>query len=192
MKDTLYERRTIRGRAGVHTLSMLVENKSGVLARIAGMFARRGMNIESLAVGTTEDERISRMTIVVKVEAKPLDVVMHQLDKLINVIHIEELPHDHSVDRELMLVKVAAEAGIRSQILEIADIFRAKIVDVDPEALTLEATGTADKIHALIEILHPYGIKETARTGTIALSRGKHTIQDAYDASVVEVEEDTA
>lgn len=191
MRDTLYERPQMRGRAGVHTLSVLVENKPGVLARVAGLFARRGMNIESLAVGPTDDEKISRMTIVLKVEAKPLDVVIHQLDKLINLIHIQELPQHDAVERELLLVKVSASAGVRSQILEVADIFRAKIVDVDPEALSLEATGTAEKLHALIEILRPYGIREIARTGTIALARGPHTIQDAY-LSVVASEEETA
>jgi acetolactate synthase-1/3 small subunit len=180
MKDTLYEARKTRGRAGLHTLSVLVENKPGVLARIAGMFARRSFNIESLAVGPTEDAKISRMTIVVKVEAKPLDHIIRQLDKLVNVIHIEELPHEHSVERELLFIKVNADAGVRSQILEVVDIFRAKIVDVDPDALTLEATGTPDKLHALIDILRPYGIRETARTGLISVSRGKHTIHEAY------------
>jgi acetolactate synthase-1/3 small subunit len=187
-QDTLYERQRPSSRAGLHTLSVLVENKPGVLARIAGMFARRGFNIESLAVGPTEDERISRMTIVVKVEAKPLHQIVRQLDKLINVIHIEEIPHEHAVERELLLVKVSAAAGDRSQILEIADIFRAKIVDVHAATLTLEATGTPDKLRALLEILEPYGIRETAKTGLIALDRGKQTIHDAY-LSVVRNEE---
>lgn len=178
--DQLYEAPARRGRAGFHTLSVLVENKPGVLARIAGLFARRGFNIESLAVGPTENPKVSRMTIVVKVEAKPLSQVVRQLDKLVNVIHIEELHHDGAVERELMLVKVAADAGIRSQILEISDIFRAKIVDVHPEALTLEATGTPDKLEALVEILRPYGIRELAQTGMVAIARGKHTIEDAY------------
>jgi acetolactate synthase-1/3 small subunit len=143
------------------------------------MFARRGFNIESLAVGPTEDPQISRMTIVVKVQAKPLTQVVRQLDKLINVIHVEELHHD-AVERELMLVKVAADAGVRSQILEIADVFRAKIVDVHPEALTLEGTGTPEKLAALVEILRPYGIRELVQTGMVGISRGKHTIEDGY------------
>lgn len=179
-KDALYDAPAPRGRKGLHTLSVLVENKPGVLARISGMFARRGFNIESLAVGPTEDPKVSRMTIVVKVQVKPLDQVTRQLDKLINVIHVEELTHEGSVQRELLLIKVNASAGDRSQILEIADIFRAKIVDVHPEALTLEATGTPDKLEALVEILTPYGIRELAQTGMVALARGKHTIEDAY------------
>ncbi len=178
-RDALYDAPAPRGRKGLHTLSVLVQNRPGVLARIAGMFARRGFNIESLAVGPTEDPAVSRMTIVVKVEAKPLEQVTRQLDKLINVIHVEELAHD-AVERELVLIKVNADAGVRSQILEIADIFRAKIVDVHPEALSLEATGTPEKLGALIEILRPYGIRELAQTGMVAIARGKHTIEDAY------------
>src|SRR5688572_19842488 len=146
-RDALYDAPAPRGRKGLHTLSVLVQNRPGVLARIAGMFARRGFNIESLAVGPTEDPAVSRMTIVVKVEVKPLEQVTRQLDKLINVIHVEELADD-AVERELILIKVNADAGIRSQILEIADIFRAKIVDVHPEALSLEATGTPEKLGA--------------------------------------------
>jgi acetolactate synthase-1/3 small subunit len=178
-KDALYDAPAPRGRRGVHTLSVLVQNRPGVLARISGMFARRAFNIESLAVGPTEDPQISRMTIVVKVQAKPLTQVVRQLDKLINVIHVEELHHD-AVERELMLVKVAADAGVRSQILEIADVFRAKIVDVHPEALTLEGTGTPEKLAALVEILRPYGIRELVQTGMVGISRGKHTIEDGY------------
>ncbi len=178
-KDALYDAPAPRGRKGMHTLSVLVQNRPGVLARIAGMFARRGFNIESLAVGPTEDPTVSRMTIVVNVEVKPLSQVTRQLEKLINVIHVEELGHD-AVERELILIKVNADAGIRSQILEIADIFRAKIVDVHPEALSLEATGTPEKLGALVEILRPYGIRELAQTGMVAIARGKHTIEDAY------------
>jgi acetolactate synthase-1/3 small subunit len=178
-RDALYDAPAPRGRKGLHTLSVLVQNRPGVLARIAGMFARRGFNIESLAVGPTEDPAVSRMTIVVNVEVKPLEQVTRQLDKLINVIHVEELAHD-AVERELILIKVNADAGVRSQILEIADIFRAKIVDVHPEALSLEATGTPEKLGALVEILRPYGIRELAQTGMVAIARGKHTIEDAY------------
>jgi acetolactate synthase-1/3 small subunit len=178
-KDALYDAPAPRGRRDTHTLSVLVENRPGVLARVAGLFARRGFNIESLAVGPTEDPKMSRMTIVVKTEAKPLSQVERQLDKLINVIHIQEMTHD-AVERELLLIKVNADAGIRSQILEIVDIFRAKIVDVHPEALTLEATGTPEKLEALIDILRPYGIRELAQTGMVAIARGKDTIDDAY------------
>ena len=188
-QDTLYERQRPHGREGLHTLSVLVENRPGVLARIAGMFARRGFNIESLAVGPTEDPKVSRRTIVVRVEAKPLHQIIRQLDKLVNVIHIEEIPSHAAVERELVLIKVGAPTGRRSEILEIADIFRAKIVDVHPETLTLEATGTPDKLRALVDILRPYGIRETARTGLIALDRGKQTIEDAY-LSVVRGEEE--
>ena len=179
MKDALYDAPAPRGRSGTHTLSVLVENKPGVLARVAGLFARRGFNIDSLAVGPTENPKVSRMTIVVKTQTKPLDQIVRQLDKLINVIHIQELSHD-AVERELILIKVNADAGTRSQILEIVDIVRAKIVDVHPEALSLEATGTPEKLEALIDILRPYGIRELAQTGMVAISRGKHTIDEAY------------
>ena len=185
-QDVLYERRRASGREGLHTLSVLVENKPGVLFRISGMFARRGFNIESLAVGPTEDARMSRMTIVVKVEAKPLHQIVRQLDKLINVIHFEDIQHEHAVERELVLLKVDAGPGERSQILEIADIFRAKIVDVDPACLSLEATGTPEKIHSLLEMLMPYGVLEMARTGMVALDRGRHTIEDAFQRASAE------
>jgi acetolactate synthase-1/3 small subunit len=185
VRDALYDAPAPRGRRGTHTLSVLVQNKPGVLARIAGMFARRGFNIESLAVGPTEDEKVSRMTIVVKVQSKPLTQVVRQLDKLINVIHVEELHHD-AVERELMLVKVNANASDRSQILEIADIFRAKVADVHPEALSLEATGTPEKLQALVELLRPYGIRELVQTGMVAIARGKHTIEDAYQSAMAQ------
>lgn len=187
-KDALYDAPVQRGRKGTHTLSVLVQNKPGVLTRVAGMFARRAFNIESLAVGPTENPKVSRMTIVVKTQVKPLEQIVRQLDKLINVIHIEELGHD-AVERELMLVKVNADAGVRSQILEIADIFRAKIVDVHPEAMSLEATGTPEKLEALVDLLRPYGIRELAQTGMVAIARGKHTIEDAYLSVVREHEE---
>lgn len=180
MKDILYEKRAITGRAGVHTLSVLVENKPGVLARISGMFSRRGFNIESLAVGPTQDAAVSRMTIVVKVQAKPLEHIIGQLDKLINVLHVEEIERDGGVSRELLLVKVDSSTGERSQIIEIADIFRAKIVDVDKKCMTLEATGTPEKLKALLEMLEPHGILETAKTGLIALDRGRHTIFESF------------
>ncbi|HEX9712417.1 MAG TPA: acetolactate synthase small subunit [Actinomycetota bacterium] len=161
-----------------HTLSVLVENKPGVLARISGMFARRGFNIHSLAVGPTEYDEISRMTIVVNVETKPLEQVVKQLNKLINVIKIVELEKEASVARELLLVKVKADAATRAQIIEIADIFRSKIVDVSPNAITIEATGSPDKLRALTDLLHQHGVKEMVRTGRVALARGDRAITE--------------
>jgi acetolactate synthase-1/3 small subunit len=161
-----------------HTLSVLVENKPGVLARISGMFSRRGFNIHSLAVGPTEHEEVSRMTIVVNVEDRPLEQVVKQLNKLINVIKIVELEKDASVERELLLIKVKADSATRAQIVEIADIFRSKIVDVSPAALTIEATGSPDKLAALADLLHQYGVKEMVRTGLIALARGDRAITE--------------
>src|SRR5687767_3228445 len=155
-----------------HTLSVLVENKPGVLARVAGLFARRGFNIDSLAVGETEDRDVSRMTIVCSADGKPLEQVTLQLDKLINVLKIAELPHDDAVERELAMIKVGVGAGKRAEVLEIAEIFRAKVLDVDADALTIEATGAPEKILALEELLRAYGIVEMVRTGRIALARG--------------------
>lgn len=160
-----------------HTISVLVENRPGALARVAGLFARRGFNIDSLAVGKTEDPQISRMTIVVSVEGKPLEQVTKQLHKLVSVLRIAELPHDGSVERELALIKVGVDAGRRAEVLEIVEIFRAKIVDVDTTALTVEATGTPDKVAALEELLRPYGVVEMARTGTVALGRGSQGLK---------------
>ncbi|MCA1831940.1 MAG: acetolactate synthase small subunit [Actinomycetota bacterium] len=161
-----------------HTLSVLVENKPGVLARVSGLFARRGFNIHSLAVGPTEFDDMSRMTIVVNVEDKPLEQVVKQLNKLINVIKIVELEKDSSVERELLLIKVKADAGTRAQILEIAGIFRSKIVDVSANALTIEATGTPDKLTALTDLLNGFGVRELVRTGLVALARGDRGIAD--------------
>lgn len=161
-----------------HTLSVLVENKPGVLARVSGMFARRGFNIHSLAVGPTEHDDVSRMTIVVNVADKPLEQVVKQLNKLINVIKIVELEKDASVERELLLVKVKADAQTRAQIVEIADIFRSKIVDVSPHTLTIEATGAPEKLVALTDLLHQYGVKEMVRTGLVALARGDRAITE--------------
>jgi acetolactate synthase I/III small subunit len=160
-----------------HTISILVENKPGVLARISGMFSRRHFNIDSLAVGPTDDEAISRMTIVVDQPESPEQVVK-QLNKLVNVIKIVEHEPATAVERELLLVKVKAEPTVRFQVIELAEIFQAKIVDVAPEALTVEATGSPDKIANLLQLLEPYGIKELARTGSIALTRGNRGIAD--------------
>ena len=159
-----------------HTLSVLVEDKPGVLARVSGLFSRRGFNIISLAVGQTEAPGISRMTIVVSVEDFPLEQVTKQLNKLINVIKIVELEPAASVQRELLLVKVRADAGVRSQVLETVQLFRAKVVDVAPEALTVEATGTMDKLNALLRMLEPYGIREMVQSGMVAVGRGPRSI----------------
>jgi acetolactate synthase I/III small subunit len=161
-----------------HTLSVLVENRPGVLTRIAGMFARRGYNIHSLAVGPTDDERVSRLTIVVGTEAVQLEQITKQLNKLVHVLKIVELDPDSSVEREMQLVKVSADPTVRSQIIEIAEVFRAKIVDVDHDSLTIEAAGNPGKLEALVELLEPYGIREMVRSGTIALSRGTRSITD--------------
>ena len=159
-----------------HTLSVLVENKPGVLARVASLFSRRGFNIESLAVGPTENPEVSRMTIVVAVEELPLEQVTKQLNKLVNVIKIVELEQSTAVQRELLLVKVRADNTVRSQVLETVQLFRAKVVDVSPEALTVEATGTSDKIGALLRMLEPYGIRELVQSGMVAVGRGARSI----------------
>jgi len=159
-----------------HTLSVLVENKPGVLARVAGLFSRRGFNIESLAVGATEHADVSRMTIVVAVDELPLEQVTKQLNKLVNVIKIVELDPGVSVQRELLLVKVRADATVRTQVLETVQLFRAKVVDVSPEAVTVEATGTADKLEALLRMLEPYGVREMVQSGMVAIGRGPRSI----------------
>ncbi|MEI6867479.1 MAG: acetolactate synthase small subunit [Actinomycetes bacterium] len=158
--------------ANTHTLSVLVENSPGVLARVASLFSRRGYNIDSLAVGPTEDENISRMTIVINVDGHALEQVIQQLDKLINVISITQLDPVTSVQRELLLVKVATTPVTRSQVLETVQLFRAKVVDVAQDAVTIEATGNAEKIQALLRVLEPYGIKELVQSGLVAMSRG--------------------
>lgn len=162
-----------------HILSVLVENKPGVLARASGLFARRGFNIDSLAVGETQDPGISRMTIVVSVDGQPLEQITKQLHKLINVLRIVELPHEDAIERELALMKVSVPAGKRAEVLEITEIFRAKVVDVDPASVTIEATGAPEKIAALEELLAPYGIVEIARTGRVALGRGAKGLKPA-------------
>ena len=156
-----------------HTLSILVENKPGVLTRVAGLFARRGFNIESLAVGLSEDAQLSRITIVIDGDEHPVDQVTKQLHKLINVLKIRELEPHNSVSAELLLVRVAGEGDKRTEALQIAEIFKAKIVDVDRRALTLRVVGTNDKLEALLELLQPLGILEVVRTGTIAMGRGR-------------------
>lgn len=155
-----------------HTLSVLVEDLPGVLARVSSLFSRRGFNIESLAVGPTELKGVSRMTIMVTVEDFPLEQVTKQLNKLINVIKIVEQDPSSSVARELMLIKVRSDATVRSEVLEVVNLFRAKVIDVSPESLTIEATGTSEKLEALLRMLDPYGIREIAQSGAVALGRG--------------------
>jgi len=155
-----------------HTLSVMVENKPGVLARVAGLFSRRGFNIDSLAVGVTEKPEVSRMTVVVNVEEHSLEQVYKQLNKLINVIKVIDLPDDNSVQREMIMVKVKADAKTRAEVIEIVDIFRGKVVDVGKGTISIEVTGPASKLTAFEELLRPYGLVELVRTGAIALPRG--------------------
>jgi acetolactate synthase-1/3 small subunit len=161
-----------------HTLSVLVENKPGVLARVAVLFARRGFNIDSLAVGPTEHPHISRMTIVVNVEDQPLEQVTKQLNKLVNVLKIVELDPAQSIQRELVLVKVKADVDTRSQVLETVQLFRARVVDVAPDAVTIEATGGRDKLEALLRVLEPFGIRELVQSGMVAVGRGSRSMTD--------------
>jgi acetolactate synthase I/III small subunit len=156
-----------------HTLSVLVENKPGVLTRVAGLFARRGFNIESLAVGESEDPNLSRMTITIDGAEHPIDQVTKQLHKLINVVKIRDLDPQNTVAAELMLIKVAAEGEKRTDVLQIAEIFKAKIVDVERRSLVLRAVGAGDKLEALLEMLQPIGVLEVTRTGIIAIGRGR-------------------
>ena len=162
-----------------HTLSILVEDKPGVLARVASLFSRRGFNIQSLAVGATEQKDMSRMTIVVSVEDSPLEQITKQLNKLVNVIKIVEQDQENSVARELALIKVRADAGTRSQVIEAVNLFRAKVIDVSTESLTIEATGTQGKLEALLRVLEPYGIRELVQSGVVSLSRGPRGIGTA-------------
>ncbi len=156
-----------------HTLSVLVENRPGVLTRVTSLFARRGFNIDSLAVGVTEDPTLSRITIVCSAADIPLEQITKQLHKLINVIKIQDLDPRESVQRELVLFKVNAPAERRHEVIEIADVFRSNIIDVGRNSVTIEATGSADKLSAMEDLFRAYGIKELARTGKIALSRGR-------------------
>ncbi|GAA4345402.1 acetolactate synthase small subunit [Angustibacter luteus] len=161
-----------------HTLSVLVEDRPGVLARIAGLFSRRGFNIDSLAVGPTEHPDISRMTVVVDVEELPLEQVTKQLNKLVEVIKVVELEGPASVQRELLLVKVRADMQTRSHVLETVQLFRAKVVDVSTDAVTIEATGNAEKLAALLRVLEPFGIRELVQSGMVAVGRGPRSMSD--------------
>ena len=167
-----------------HTLSVLVENKPGVLARVSGLFSRRSFNIESLAVGPTEHPEISRITILVSVEGTALEQVTKQLNKLINVIKIVELEEANAVQRELLLVKVRADDATRRGVLETVELFKAKVVDVSPEALTIEVTGPPVKLEAMLKMLEPYGIREMVQSGVVALGRGPRSMTQAALRSV--------
>jgi acetolactate synthase-1/3 small subunit len=162
----------------VHTLSVLVENKPGVLARVAGLFSRRGFNIESLAVGHSEVPGLSRITAVVDVEDLPLEQVTKQLNKLINVIKIVELEPSQSVLHEHVLVKVKVDAGTRPQVLEIVELFRATVVDVTQEALVIELVAGSQRTAGLLKMLEPYGIRELAQSGLLAMGRGPKSITE--------------
>lgn len=155
-----------------HTLSVLVENKPGVLSRVAGLFTRRGFNIDSLAVSPTEDEERSRMTITVDTSRFPVEQMTKQLDKLINIIKIRDLDPDNMVARELALVKVKADATTRSEVIQLVEIFDARIIDVTPESLTIQATGETDELLNLEQLLRPFGLIELVKTGVVALGRG--------------------
>jgi acetolactate synthase I/III small subunit len=161
-----------------HVLSLLVEDKPGLLTRVAGLFARRGFNIESLAVGGSEIEGLSRITVVVDVEELPLEQVTKQLNKLINVIKIVELDPAQAVTREHLLIKVKVDNASRSQILEAVTLFRARVVDVATDALVIEVTGDSGKVQALLRVLEPYGIKEIAQSGVLAIGRGSKSITE--------------
>ena len=161
-----------------HTLSVLVENRPGVLTRIAGLFSRRGFNIHSLAVGPTEHPEVSRMTIVVNVEDSPLEQVIKQLNKLVEVIKVVELDNGASVSRELLLVKVRADAETRGQVLDAVQLFKARVVDVAPDAVTVEVIGNADKLAGFLKLVEPFGIRELVQSGMVAIGRGSRSISE--------------
>jgi acetolactate synthase-1/3 small subunit len=158
-----------------HALSVLVENRPGVLVRVAGLFARRGFNIDSLVVAETENPAVARMTIVVDEQDQSIEQVTKQLHKLINVIKITDLEAGTSIERELLLLKVRADAATRSEIMQIVEIFRAKIVDVSHQVLIIEMTGTRDKVSAFLDLITPFGVVELMRTGRMVMARGRHS-----------------
>ncbi|KII00110.1 acetolactate synthase [Streptomonospora alba] len=161
-----------------HTLSVLVEDTPGILARTSALFSRRGFNINSLSVSTTEYEGLSRMTIVVNCDRHPLEQVTKQLNKLVNVIKIVEMDNDAAVRRELLLAKVKADTANRAAVIQTAELFRANIVDVGPDVVVIEATGKPEKLDALVRNLEPFGIKELVKSGLVALGRGPRSITD--------------
>ena len=161
-----------------HTLSVLVENKPGVLTRVSGLFARRAFNIKSLTVGETEHPDISRMTIIVDADTAPIEQVKRQLGKLINVLKIVELNPDEAVERRMLLMKVRADETCRTSVLQIVDLFRAHVVDVQPESVVIESIGSLPKLEALLRALEPYGVTELVQSGAVAIGRGDHSITD--------------
>jgi acetolactate synthase I/III small subunit len=161
-----------------HVLSLLVEDRPGLLTRVAGLFARRGFNIQSLAVGSSEIEGLSRITVVVNVEGHPLEQVTKQLNKLVNVLKIVELDNESSVARDHMLIKVKTDTNTRSQVLEAVTLFRARVVDVVSDAVVIEVTGDSAKCRAFIKVLEPFGIKELVQSGAIAISRGSKSMSE--------------
>jgi len=161
-----------------HTLSVLVENKPGVLARVAGLFSRRAFNIHSLAVGQTEHPEISRITVVVDVEDLPLEQVTKQLNKLVHVLKIVELDPDKSVQRDMLLVKVRCDARQRSDVLQVVELFRAHVVDVAPDSIVIEAVGDPSKLQAILAALGPYDVREIVQSGTVAIGRGNRSITE--------------
>lgn len=158
----------------LHTISVLVDNHFGVLARISGLFSARGYNIESLCVGTTEDPKSSRMTVVVQGDDAILEQIVNQLNKMVEVIEVIDLTKESFVERELVLIKTQTDAKRRTELLEITNIFRAKVVDMSTDAVMIEVTGSQDKIGAFVDMLRPFGIQEIARTGRIAVARSKN------------------
>jgi acetolactate synthase-1/3 small subunit len=161
-----------------HVLSLLVEDKPGLLTRVAGLFARRGFNIQSLAVGTSEIAGLSRITVVVQLDGAPLEQVTKQLNKLINVIKIVELEPDQAVQRDHMLIKVKTDASTRGQVLEAVNLFRARVIDVVSDAIIIEVTGDTAKCQALLKVLEPFGIKELVQSGVLAMGRGSKSITE--------------
>ncbi len=161
-----------------HVLSLLVEDKPGLLTRVAGLFARRGFNIQSLAVGTSEIEGLSRITVVVQLDGAPLEQVTKQLNKLINVIKIVELEPDQAMQRDHMLIKVKTDAASRGQVLEAVNLFRARVIDVVSDAIIIEVTGDTAKCQALLKVLEPFGIKELVQSGVLAMGRGSKSITE--------------
>lgn len=161
-----------------HVLSLLVEDKPGLLTRVGGLFARRGFNIQSLAVGTSEIAGLSRITVVVQLDGAPLEQVTKQLNKLINVIKIVELEPDQAVQRDHMLIKVKTDATTRGQVLEAVNLFRARVIDVVSDAIIIEVTGDTAKCQALLKVLEPFGIKELVQSGVLAMGRGSKSITE--------------
>ncbi len=163
----------------LHTIAVLVENKFGVLAKVASLFSARGYNIDSLCVGVTQDPSVSRITLITRGDEKILEQIRKQLSKLIDTIKVMDLMEGESIDRELVLIKITAPTSKRAELLQIAEIFRARIVDISTDNMIIEVTGDQGKLRAILDLLHPYGVKEIARTGTVALTRGPKTLKSS-------------